>query len=365
MELRPLEFNETNKFSTFGEAATGTYFRFKNKKTVYRIDKNDGLYVTVSMKVNDSENVNLKDIYQGRAQGDREIQIMLPKKPKVLMSFSAGETSAYLAWTLMQEKSKEWEIINVFANVGLEDEKTLEFAQRCEGYLGLKIQWIEAVINPERGKGIGFKIVDFKTAERSVRIFREAVAKYGLFNKAQPNCSKYLKARAIKTYAKSIGWNKYYTAIGIRADEIDRMSVDRHKLHLIYPFISYKSITKKHVNFWWSLQDFRLELKGYQGNCKTCWKKSDRKLTQIAAENPEYFKDFDALEKEFGYYIPEGRDPDKQRHLPITMFRGHKSAQYYLEAAKTWDSSILDDHQDMPDEDDESCEVFSNCGVDN
>src|SRR5690606_17416823 len=93
----------------------------------------------------------------------------------------------------------------------------------------------------------------------------------------------------IQSYMRSIGWKKYHTAIGIRADEFDRMNANWKKNRFYYPLIKDRQMTKPKINFWWSQQPFRLNLKGYEGNCKWCWKKSTRKLQQLAVERPEYF----------------------------------------------------------------------------
>ena len=61
-----------------------------------------------------------------------------------------------------------------------------------------------------------------------------------------------------------------------------------------------KPMTKKMINFYWQNMPFRLKLKGYQGNCVTCYKKSDKKLFQIAKENPKAFDFFDRMEKQYG-----------------------------------------------------------------
>lgn len=50
------------------------------------------------------------------------------REGKLLVSFSAGETSGYMAYLLKQEYKDE--IVFVFANVGEENEETLIFADK-------------------------------------------------------------------------------------------------------------------------------------------------------------------------------------------------------------------------------------------
>lgn len=64
---------------------------------------------------------------------------------------------------------------------------------------------------------------------------------------------------------------------------------------------------KPMINFYWKNMPFRLELKGYQGNCKTCWKKSDKKLYQIAKENPNAFDFMKRMEDKYGNFFPKHR----------------------------------------------------------
>ena len=49
----------------------------------------------------------------------------------LLVSFSGGETSAYLAKWLIDNKSKAYNMIFVFANTGDEEEETLKFIDLC------------------------------------------------------------------------------------------------------------------------------------------------------------------------------------------------------------------------------------------
>lgn len=252
---------------------------------------------------------------------------------KILVSFSGGETSAYMAQELLKQYKGWYEMIFVFANTGEENEETLIFANECDKYFGLNLVWIEAVIDPIKGKGTRHKVVTFETASRNGEPFEQQIAKYGIPNIAAPTCSRDLKKSPIRSYAKSIGWKDYKTAIGIRSDEIDRVSENMKKEKLIYPLVNF-GVTKQHVNRFWRDMPFRLNLKGYQGNCKVCWKKSLRKLMQIAKENESAFDNFKLWEQKYENYIPESRIENFKSELPIRFFRNHLSVNDIIELSK-------------------------------
>lgn len=262
-------------------------------------------------------------------------------KNKLLISFSGGETSAYMAYHIMKNKKDDWQEIKiVFANTGDENEATLKFINDCEKNFGWEIIWVEGVYNPKKGIGIRHKIVNYETASRKAEPFKQAVAKYGIPNISNPFCSYYLKKEVIEHYLKTIGWKNYYTAVGIRADEVDRISNKWKERRLIYPLI-HAGITKPAVNKFWRDMTFRLELKSYHGNCKVCWKKSLRKHLTIAKESPESFDNFLEMEKQYENFIPEARDENIK--LPIRFFRGELSVEQILEMSKEKFEPAMDD----------------------
>lgn len=223
-------------------------------------------------------------------------------KHKLLVSFSGGETSAFMAQWLWKNKQDEYDMIFVFANTGQENEETLDFAKKCSDYFGFPVVWIEADVVHEKGKGTKSKVVTYETASRNGEPFEEVIKKYTIPSIKYLHCTRELKQVPIRHYARSLGWkNKtYYTAIGIRADEIDRVNEKHNEEKIIYPLISMVKMTKPSVNLFWKDMPFRLELKGYQGNCKWCWKKSLRKHLTIAKETPEYFDFPKRMEEKYG-----------------------------------------------------------------
>ena len=184
-----------------------------------------------------------------------------------------------------------------------------------------------------------------------------------------PWCTRDLKMRPIHNYVKKqLGWTNYWTAIGIRSDEIDRVSATRLEQKLYYPLVSDMPMTKPKINFWWKQQNFRLDLKGYEGNCKWCWKKSDNKLMTIAKEKPEYFDFAVKMEKLYEDFVPGSKQHSLQK--PVRMFRGNKSVKDIFKNSKqkfkkpkddsdiyNWQISIFDEGLDTSNGCDESCEI--------
>jgi hypothetical protein len=265
---------------------------------------------------------------------------------------------------LWKNKQNEFDMVVVFANTGEENEETLSFVHRFSSFHGFPVVWVEAVFN-EYGKGTAHKIVSYETASRNGQPFEEMIKKYGIPNQSFKHCNRELKLNPIHDYIKnSLEWEDYYTAIGIRVDEFDRMNPKYKDLRLYYPLITEKRMTKKHINFWFTQQPFRLNLKGYQGNCKTCWKKSSHKLYTIAKENPEHFDSFKRWEDVYGETYPEQQ---ANRSGKQVFFRNYRSVDDIFKEAEDFHKSVHDDSIDTAYQfdlfdQDESCDIFSECG---
>lgn len=247
----------------------------------------------------------------------------------LLISFSGGKTSAFMS-RLLQDYYADREKVFVFANTGREHPKTLEFVNECDRRWELGVVWVEAAVQSESGKGTRHKLVDFHSASRDGLPFETVIAKYGVPSKAFPSCSRELKIAPIHSYVKSLGWTKYETAIGIRADEAHR--VNTNEPSYVYPLVEY-GITKRIVNDWWEAQDFNLDIYEYQGNCDFCWKKSDKKLIRQINENRQGFEWW--LEMEKKYQHAGNRTMRTETNF---FFRGNRSGKELLaladEAAK-------------------------------
>lgn len=254
---------------------------------------------------------------------------------RLLISFSGGRTSAYMTWWLMNEwpERNEWEKKVLFANTGKEEEATLQFVDECDRRWNLGVTWVEANVSEEFGKGTTAKVVSFQTAARQGEPFEAMIKKYGIPNSAFLHCTRVLKTVPIHWYVKSTGWKDYYTAIGIRVDEFDRMNPKRKELKYIYPLVN-NNIYKRDVSIFWEKQPFNLGLKSYEGNCDLCWKKSSSKLKQLCEEKPSRKVWWESMENKYGNYIPASRQHNDKISLPIRFYRGNKSLQEIIDIPK-------------------------------
>lgn len=207
----------------------------------------------------------------------------------LIISFSGGRTSAYMARLILDsELYKSYQKLFVFANTGKENNQTLEFINECDKRWNLNVVWLEAKVNPEKGKGTTFKVVDYNSASRNGEPFAAVNDKYGIPNKSFPHCTRELKEIPIRKYVQSICGKDYKMAIGIRADERQRLNMNRaEKNKWIYPLVFDFPTTKRDIRKFWNSQSFDLQLNDYQGNCDLCWKKSLKKRLQIINDNPK------------------------------------------------------------------------------
>lgn len=290
---------------------------------------------------------------------------------RLSVSFSGGETSAYMTWWVLNHWRNIYDEIDVvFANTGQEHEKTLEFVHRCDEHFGFNTTWIEADIPQQRGVGPRHRVTDYLSADRAGTVFEQCIRKYGVSNKSWPKCTTMLKERPMLDYRRSLGWKTgtYDTAIGIRNDEVDRVSAQAQKLRLVYPLVSDHPKTKIEINEWWKQQPFRLELESWKGNCVWCWKKSLRKHMVNIKENPTWYDFPERMEREYGRVGPEfSKRPEAESRV---FFRENRSVADLRKLAREWngpppnDSNEFDPVLDVGQGCEESCEVFSTDSLD-
>jgi hypothetical protein len=175
----------------------------------------------------------------------------------------------------------------------------------CDKRWGLNLAWIEADVQTGKGNGTKHKQVTFETASRNGEPFEEMIQKYGIPNKGYPHCTRELKRHPFDDYVRTHRLQDWYTAIGIRSDEVDRIAVKWKEEKLVYPLITMNPTKESDVNWWWSQQDFDLPIHQFEGNCTWCWKKSWRKLEALARQRPEAFDFPRKMEEQYCYARPE------------------------------------------------------------
>jgi hypothetical protein len=256
-------------------------------------------------------------------------------KPRLFVSFSGGKTSGYMAKLIKDHWSDLYEIVVVFANTSREDEKTLIFVNECDKRFGLNVVWIEAEVFHGEATSSGYRIVTFETASRNGEVFEEVIKKYGISNAAFGHCNREMKLNAMHSYVRDgLGWDDYCTALGIRMDEQRRVSKHAGVNKILYPLIDTWPTDKQDVANFWENQPFQLDLPEHLGNCVTCFKKSDRKLFQVYADNPYAFLWNARMEAEYGWHgAPWYGEPNEAGHAR-TFWRGNRSTEQVLAQAR-------------------------------
>ena len=217
-------------------------------------------------------------------------------KRDIVITFSGGRTSAFMA-VFCKEYYKDDNLLIIFANTGKEREETLEFVDKCDKHFGLGVVWLETRVNPKKGVGVDYKVVDFKTASRNGEPFEDVIKKYGLPSKLYRHCTRELKENPIRKYANDVfGHKKWFIALGIRADEPNR--INRNRKNTLYPLADI-NVDEKFIRNWWDKQPFDLNLKDYQGNCDLCFLKSKRKRMTLLSDNPDIATWWDNMEKTY------------------------------------------------------------------
>ena len=282
----------------------------------------------------------------------------------LVISFSGGETSGFMLSKLLSNSAKDYESVSVvMANTGQETEETLIFVDKVDKYFNANVVWLESKQNFGIRKSSDYTIVDFKTADRTGRVFEEMIKNYGIPNKAYPHCTRELKNEPIKQWCIDNFGKDYEIAIGIRTDESNRLP-KTNSYQTVYPLIDGE-FDKQDVIQYWENMPFRLGIENYQGNCEWCWKKSARKLRLIAYENRECFNFPMKMEKEQGL---SGHNVDGNKRV---FFRGNKSTMDILkdqdalmneDAVYQYERKlIIDDYNRSPIGGDcsQSCEAFT------
>ncbi len=205
-----------------------------------------------------------------------------------LVSFSGGRTSAYMLHEILRAHDGRLpdDVHVCFANTGKEREETLAFVHECGSRWDVRVHWLE-------WRSDGFEEVGYNSASRKGEPFAALIARKGFLPNAVTRfCTTELKIRTMSRFARSLGWERWVNVVGLRYDEgyrvlkaLDRNEAGKDPWRVAMPLSTAKA-TKAHVEAFWRVQPFDLQLRPYEGNCDLCFLKARAKLTAIMRENP-------------------------------------------------------------------------------
>lgn len=235
----------------------------------------------------------------------------------VQISFSGGRTSAFMLHQIAEANGgipDRAEVI--FTNTGREMPQTLDFVAEVGQRWGIGITWLEY----RRGKP-GFEVVGRQGASERGEPFDALIdAKQYLPNVTQRFCTQDLKIRPAKRYLLSIGWDRWTSALGIRADEPDRIKTEkqRERWQRWYP-LALAGASKLTVADFWARQPFDLRLPNIRGkcplgNCDGCFLKSEANRAALIRDYPERAAWWEAAEARISALeTQKGRPADNSR----------------------------------------------------
>lgn len=224
---------------------------------------------------------------------------------QVQVSFSGGRTSAYMLHRLLAANDglDEDRCAVVFANTGREREATLAFVAEVAHRWSVPVTWVEW-----RAEAPRFALTDHQGAARAGEPFEALIRKKRYLPNQQARfCTSELKVRAARDYLRSIGWEHWTAAIGIRADEPHRTGkADLRERWTRWTPLAEAGVTRWDVARFWGAQPFDLGLahvggRCAEGNCDGCFLKSEATLAALRREEParaSWWTDMEALGSE-------------------------------------------------------------------
>jgi hypothetical protein len=283
----------------------------------------------------------------------------------IFCSVSSGYSSVMMA-IMIPKWFPDHNIINVMANTSKERPESLDFMNQCDKFYNLKLVWLEAEFH-EKGVGVTYNIVKYEDLKRNGEIFEQGIKKFGIPNKENKWCNRDMKYEVLTKYGNTIfGRNNYSVAVGMRADEMDRVRKDYKINNVFYPLMDRK-VSSNDRNKFWKDKPIQITIPAYKGNCDVCFAKSNRKLMTILKEEPEKGYWWDDMIKKYGTIKLEGKDSYNdlmEVKGTQTFYRDYNTIEDLVKMAKQPFSKATDEYiyeNDLFDEEDEcgsGCQVF-------
>ena len=175
-----------------------------------------------------------------------------------------------------------------------------------------------------------------------------------------------MKVIPLKKFSDSIfGLNNYSIAVGIRIDEMDRVSSAYKANNIFYPLIDNKIDTKERNKFWKN-QPVQIEIPAYKGNCTLCFEKSNRKLLTVMEQEPQEQLWWDEMINKYGDKIIQGKPAYNdviEKHGTQTFYRKYRTIQDLVKLAEQPFSRATDEYIYESDLFDLEGECGSGCTV--
>jgi hypothetical protein len=225
--------------------------------------------------------------------------------------FSGGRSSGYqLAHVIKANNGLPEGCAVHFCNTGFEREETLDFVRDFAEYFAIPVTWLEWDIDAPNK----VRVVDHATASRQGeplrKLFSYTVPKRrdgsaGLRPLPGPYkngriCTSELKIKtAHRYYTKVLGWQRYWSAPGFRADEPNRVKkataraagLEGSRVHpaggIEFCMMAEAGVDSDTVQAFWAGMPFDLKMASWQGNCDMCFMKTAWKIKAAMKENPE------------------------------------------------------------------------------
>lgn len=270
-----------------------------------------------------------------------------------LISFSGGRTSAYMLFMVLCAHGGELPdyVVVAFANTGRELPETLRFVHECSIRWGVKINWVEwrppqvrlkmdfppaqrrdgragkeenarRAAERKRVREMAearrrFAHVGFNSADRDGKWFAELIRrKRYLPNQDMRYCTEKLKVETMKWLMISLGFDRWFNMVGLRADERHRvikqvlrnaaglerfvsgcpMALAGATKRLIWHFWLGRNVDPKNLTHPLP-QGFDLGLWPWEGNCDLCFLKGRGNKAAMIRSRPWVAAWWSALEE--------------------------------------------------------------------
>lgn len=249
---------------------------------------------------------------------------------KVQIGLSGGRTSAYMLHQILAANGGLPDRVSViFSNTGREMPETLDFVAEIAHRWSVPITWLEY-----RREKPGYEIVSHNSASRDGEPFEALIkARRFLPNQQMRFCTSELKIRPAKRFLVANGWDRWTSAVGIRADEPGRLGrpQPRERWTVWHP-LATAGVSRHDVAAFWSRQSFDLRLPNvngncWLGNCDGCFLKSEASLAALTRDYPERAAWWERMEAETAMRIGKASGATFSKRINRAELRDYMERQ--------------------------------------